>query len=151
MSKKNIAISACLTGLPCRYDGKSKEYAKIKELEDKYNLVLICPECLGGLPTPRIPSENVGDRVINQEGLDVTSYFINGAKRALAIYQENNCAFAVLKESSPSCGSNMVYDGTFSGHKIKGKGSCAKMFEDFGIRVYTEVDIDKLIKEDKDA
>ena len=151
MSKVNIAISACLTGVACRYDGASKEYAKIKELEEKYNLVLICPECLGGLPTPRIPSEIVGDKVINKEGFDNTAYFINGAKEALSIYQKNNCAFAVLKESSPSCGVNMIYDGTFSGNKIKGRGLCAKMCEDFGIKVYTELDIDKLIKEGQDA
>ena len=151
MPKKNIAISACLLGTPCRYDGKSKEYKGIKELEQYYNLIPICPECLGGLSTPRVPSEIVNGKVINKEGFDNTLCFTNGAKKALTIYEDNNCAFAILKESSPSCGANWIYDGSFSGKKIKGMGICAKMFEEKGIKVYTEDDIDKIIKEAKDA
>ena len=151
MSKKNIAISACLLGHPCRYDGASKEYKQIGELEKYYHFVPICPECLGGLTTPRIPSEIIGDKVINKEGFDNTCYFIKGAKVALGIYHNNNCVFAIFKEFSPSCGVNMVYDGTFSNKKIKGMGICAKLFEENGIKVYTEDDIDELIKEAKDA
>ena len=151
MSKVNVAISACLIGDACRYDGLSKKYDRIDELKEKYNLIPICPECLGGLSTPRIPSEIIGNKVINKDGFDNTIYFESGAKKALAIYKENNCAFAILKESSPSCGVNMIYDGSFSGKKIKGIGICAKLFVNFGIKVYTENDIDDLLEEDKDA
>ena len=150
MSKVNIAISACLLGQKCRYDGASKTYEKIGELKEKYNLIQICPEVLGGLSTPRVPSEIVGDRVINKEGLDNTIYFNNGAKKALDICLRNNCKIAILKESSPSCGVNLIYDGSFSGKKIKGMGITSRQLRAFGIKIYTEDDIDKLLKEDID-
>lgn len=148
MQKKNIAISACLLGNNCRYDGKCKKCDKVDMLKEKFNLIPVCPEVLGGLPTPRVASENVGDKVFNQDGFDNTKFFLEGAKKSLAIYQENNCIFAVLKESSPSCGSHLVYDGTFSGKKIKGMGVTAKMFCENGIKVYNEDDIECLLEED---
>ncbi|MBO4623678.1 MAG: DUF523 domain-containing protein [Bacilli bacterium] len=149
MSKANIAISACLLGHNCRYDGKAKYYPKVELLKDKYNLIPICPEVLGGLPTPRVASEIVSNKVLREDGLDNTLYFNEGAKRALAIYKENNCIFAILKESSPSCGSNLVHDGSFSGKKIKGIGFTARQFMQEGITIYTEEDIDMLLEEDK--
>ena len=148
MSKVNIAISACLLGQSCRYDGASKTYEKIDELKEKYNLIPICPEVLGGLSTPRVASEIVGDKVINKDGFDNTIYFHNGAKIALDICIKNNCKIAILKESSPSCGVNLIYDGSFSGKKIKGMGITSRQLIAFGIKIYTEDDIDKLLEED---
>ena len=78
---------------------------------------------------------------------DNTFFFLEGAKKALAIYQENNCAFAILKESSPSCGSSLIYDGSFSGKKIKGMGICALLFKQNGIIIYSEDDIERLLEE----
>ena len=150
MSKVNIAISACLLGKNCRYDGASKTYEKIDELKEKYNLIPICPEVLGGLSTPRVPSEIVGDKVINKDGFDNTMYFVNGAKKALDICIKNNCRIAILKESSPSCGVNLIYDGSFSGKKIKGMGITSRQLKAFGIKIYTEDEIDNLLKEDID-
>lgn len=151
MQKKNIVISACLLGKNCRYDGKSKEYARIEELKEKYNLFPVCPEVMGGLPTPRVASENIGDKVFNQDGIDNTTFFNKGASKALEVYYNNKCEFAILKESSPSCGSNKIYDGTFSGKKIPGMGVTAKLFKENGIKIYTEEDIDYLLKEDRNA
>lgn len=150
MSKVNIAISACLLGMACRYDGASKTYNKIEELKEKYNLIPICPEVLGGLSTPRSPSEIIGDKVINKDGFDNTNYFLEGAKKALDICIKNNCKIAILKESSPSCGVNLIYDGSFSGKKIKGMGITSRQLTSFGIKIYTEDDIDKLLREDID-
>ena len=150
MSKVNIAISACLLGQNCRYDGASKTYNNIDKLKEKYNLIPICPEVLGGLSTPRCPSEIIGDKVINKEGFDNTNYFLAGAQKALDICIKNNCKVAILKESSPSCGVNLIYDGSFSGKKIKGMGITSRQLIAFGIKIYTENDIDKLLKEDID-
>lgn len=148
MSKVNIAISACLLGQKCRYDGASKTYNKVSELKEKYNLIPICPEVLGGLSIPRVPSEIVGDKVINKDGFDNTMYFVNGAQKALDICIKNNCKIAILKESSPSCGVNLIYDGSFSGKKVKGMGISSRQLKAFGIKIYTEDDIDKLLEED---
>lgn len=148
MSKVNIAISECLLGYNCRYDGKTKYFPKVELLKEKYNLIPICPEVLGGLPTPRVASEIVGDKVLREDGLDNTLYFMTGAKKALEIYKANNCKAAILKESSPSCGLNLIHDGTFSGKKIKGMGITCRQFIANGIKIYTEDDIDKLLEED---
>ena len=150
MSKVNIAISACLLGQNCRYDGASKTYEKIDKLKEKYNLIPICPETLGGLSTPRVASEIIGDKVINKDGFDNTMYFVNGAQKALDICIKNKCKIAILKESSPSCGVNLIYDGSFSGIKIKGMGITSRQLIAFGIKIYTEDDIDILLKEDID-
>lgn len=144
MFKTNILISACLLGSNCRYDGKSKYYQGIEALKEKYNLIPVCPEVLGGLSIPRIPSEIINGKVINKEGIDNTIAFLKGANKALDLYYENNCAFAILKESSPSCGLNLIYDGSFSGKKVKGMGITALHFIKNGIKVYTEDDIEMI-------
>ena len=143
-----ILISACLLGTPCRYDGQSRK-ADITPLTQlvSVRLIPVCPECLGGLPTPRIPAERVGARVLNREGQDVTEEYRRGAEKALATARENGCRYALLKERSPSCGSTHIYDGTFSGNLIMGRGVCCETLESAGIRVYSEEKIDVLIAE----
>ena len=143
--KQNIIISACLLGEPCRYDGASKSAPLAYRLREKSNLIPVCPEVFGGLPTPRVPSEIVGDRVINQVGVDVTRQYQRGAEVALSMAREGKVAFAVLKARSPSCGKGKTYDGTFTGTLIDQHGVTVTAFLDAGILVYTEDEIEELI------
>ena len=133
-----ILISACLMGAACRYDGKSKPHKIAEELEKKHTLVPVCPEIYGGLPTPRPPSEIVGDRVINSNGDDVSAEYSKGANEALHIAERFGCEVAVLKAKSPSCGSGKVYDGTFTNTLKNGDGVTAALLKKHGIKVYTE-------------
>ena len=143
--KQNIIISACLLGEPCRYDGASKNHPLATRLREKYNLIPVCPEVFGGLPTPRIPSEIMGDRVVNKVGVDVTAEYHRGAEVALAMAREGKVAFAVLKARSPSCGKGEVYDGTFTGTLRRGHGITVAAFLEAGIPVYTEDEIESLL------
>ena len=86
-----LLVSACLLGTPCRYDGKSKADARVQALVGKYEIVPVCPEQLGGLPTPRVPSERRGERVVTAGGRDVTEAYRRGAEAALALCQQNGC------------------------------------------------------------
>lgn len=140
----NILISGCLLGLKCRYDGKEKKLSEIEKLIGLYNLIPVCPEQLGGLPTPRIPAERVKDKVITQVGVDVTKEYQLGAEEALKIAKLYNCKKAILKEKSPSCGCGKIYDGTFSRNLIVGNGVTADLLLKNGIEVFGESEIDKL-------
>ncbi|WP_177162865.1 DUF523 domain-containing protein [uncultured Fusobacterium sp.] len=140
----NILISGCLLGLKCRYDGKEKKLSEIEKLIELYNLIPVCPEQLGGLPTPRIPAERVKDRVITQVGVDVTKEYQIGAEEALKIAKLYNCKKAILKEKSPSCGCGKIYDGTFSRNLIVGNGVTAELLLKNGIEVFGESEVDKL-------
>ena len=140
-----LLISACLLGSSCRYDGKSKPAAKIDALREKYELVPVCPEQLGGLPTPRTPSERLGECVVMADGTDVTAEYQKGARAALALYRREGCIAAVLKERSPSCGSGEIYDGTFSHTVISGDGVTADLLKQNGIKVYGETELDALL------
>ena len=140
----NLLISSCLLGLACRYDGGWREY-DLKGLEKKFNLIPICPEIYGGLPTPRVPSEIKGDRVINREGVDVTAQYEKGAKEALHLARLFNVKCAVLKAKSPSCGKNVVYDGTFTKTLTEGDGITAKLLKANGIAVFTEEEVGVLL------
>ena len=133
-----ILISACLLGYKTRYDGLSKPSKKIKEIFENDILIPICPEQMGGLSTPRPKAEIKDDKVINIEGKDVTSNYIKGAKKALEIAKLNDVDFCILKSKSPSCGKNLVYDGTFSNNLINGDGICAKLLKENGFKIYSE-------------
>ncbi len=143
---ENILVSACLLGENCKYNGKNNLNAKVVELKKKFSIIPVCPEVMGGLPTPRVPSEIQGDRVINKEGKDVTEEYNRGALLALELAKKHNCKIAILKEKSPSCGSKFIYDGTFTGAKILDSGVTTKLLRLNGILVYSEDEIDKLIK-----
>lgn len=138
MEKEPILISGCLLGLCCRYDGKSKPNEKIKALSEKYYLIPICPEQLGGLPTPRAPSEIIGERVVSCTGIDVTAEYRRGAAEALRLSQLFGCKKAILKERSPSCGFGRVYDGSFSGRLVDGNGVAAALLAANGIEIFGE-------------
>lgn len=141
---ENILVSACLLGVACRYDGKRKPNEAVIALKEKYNLIPVCPEIMGGLPTPRLPSEIRGETVIMENGEDVTDKYSKGAEETLRLARLFGCGKAVLKEKSPSCGSGRIYDGTFSKTLTEGNGVTAEMLLANGIRVAGETEIDAL-------
>ncbi|MBR5535598.1 MAG: DUF523 domain-containing protein [Clostridia bacterium] len=141
----NLLISACLLGLSCRYDGESRDY-DLKDVKEKFNLIPICPEIYGGLPTPRVPSEIRENGVFNREGLDVTAQYEKGAREALHLAKLFDVKYALLKAKSPSCGSGEIYDGSFSGTLTKGDGITARLLKENGIEVFTENNMVKLLK-----
>ncbi|MGN0998274.1 MAG: DUF523 domain-containing protein [Faecousia sp.] len=140
---KYILVSACLMGKPCRYDGKSNRCQAVIDLKDREDICLVpvCPEQLGGLPTPRIPSERTEDAVINQQGEDVTDYFTHGAAQTLKIAEQYGCKQAILKERSPSCGCGEVYDGSFTHTIVEGDGVTTELLRRHGILVCGESNI----------
>lgn len=146
MSKKNVLISACLMGVNCRYDGRGVPMEHLELLMEKFHLVPICPEILGGLTTPRRPAERVGDRVVNDAGEDVTDFFVRGAQEVLKLARLYDCEYAILKEKSPSCGFGRIYDGTFSKTVIPGSGILAELLDAEGIAVYGENSIEELLQ-----
>ena len=146
--KPKLLVSACLLGTPCRYDGKSKKNEAVCALAERFELIPVCPAVLGGLPTPRTPSERRGACVVRKDGRDVTAEYRRGAECALETAQREGVLAAVLKERSPSCGSGEIYDGTFSGSRKCGNGVAAELLMQHGIKVYTEETIteEELIK-----
>ena len=130
-----ILVSACLLGMNCKYDGSNNRNEKVIALMESNELIPVCPECLGHLPTPRVPSEIVGGIVTNAEGHIVDKEFRDGARGALGIAREREIDCAILQSRSPSCGVRQVYDGTFSRTLKDGKGIFAQMLADDGFRV----------------
>ncbi len=137
-----VVVSACLLGQNCRYDGGSNLVPQVKVLADRGLCVPVCPEELGGLPTPRTPCElrKVDGKtlVLARDGRDCTAHFALGAEKALATAKENGCAKAILKSRSPSCGKGKVYDGTFSKTLVDGHGLFARLLVESGFQVLTE-------------
>ena len=159
MNEEKILVSACLAGRNCKYNGKNNLNEKILKLVDEGKAVLVCPEQLGGLPTPRVPSEilskrieeiknfnnkqekdstnikSLKTRVINKEGEDVTKQFTKGAEETLKIAKKYNIKKAILKSKSPSCGYGKIYDGSFSGNLIEGNGITTNLLLENGIKI----------------
>lgn len=133
-----VIVSACLQGVACRYDGGSKPNSAVQELCRKVEVVPVCPETASGLPVPRPPAEQRGGRVVLRGGTDVTEEFRLGARRSLERVHARPAPLAVLKAKSPSCGSGLVYDGTYSGNLIEGDGVFARLLKEEGVCVVTE-------------
>ena len=144
MEKKRIFVSSCLLGCACRYDGASKPNERVKEILSECEYIHACPEVLGGLPTPRVPGEIVGERVIMANGTDVTAQYQKGAQAALDLARAYGCDSAILKARSPSCGKGLVYDGTFTKTLTSGNGVTAQLFIDNGIKVFDETELEGL-------
>ena len=142
---ENLLISACLLGIPCRYDGKSVKAVSVETLRAKYNLIPVCPEIYGGLPTPRVPSERIGDKVMMKDGTDVTENYQRGARETLELCRIFGAKTAILKERSPSCGKGEIYDGSFSGALTARDGVTAELLISEGIRVIGESEIKILL------
>ena len=136
--KEPLLISACLLGAACRYDGKRKPLDGVNKLRERYHLIPVCAEQLGGLPTPRVPAERCGSQVLTRDGQDVTLQFHAGAEEVLHLAKQFGCTKALLKERSPSCGHGEIYDGTFSGSTIPGNGVTAQLLLEHQIIVYGE-------------
>ena len=144
-------ISACLCGVNCKYNGLNNYNEICDKLLASGKAILVCPEQLGGLPTPRIPSEIIGESsnilnynngsVIDKNGNDVTPQFVKGAKETLQIAKKLNIKKAILKDGSPSCGVNYIYDGNFNGTKIKGMGLTAQLLKESSIDVISEFEL----------
>lgn len=143
----NVLISMCMCGINCRYDGKSISLNQLSELSNRFNLIPVCPEIIGGLSTPRAPVEITNNKLIDSNGNDKTDNFISGANQVLQLAKMFNCEYAILKENSPSCGVNYIYDGTFTSNKIKGSGITTSLLRENGIKVYSETEIDTFIND----
>lgn len=145
--QESLLISACLLGVACRYDGKSRplEEETLQKLRARWALVPVCPEQLGGLPTPRLPAERGGDGVHSSAGESVTAQFFRGAAETLRIAAFFGCKAALLKERSPSCGSGEIYDGFFTGTLRPGDGVTAETLKANGVAVFGETQIEKLL------
>ena len=149
-NKPKILISACLLGENCKYNGGNNTDAipaeTLAKLRQICELVAVCPECMGGLTTPREPAEICANgRVITKfSGRDVTAEFILGAQICAEIASENGCKIAVLKERSPSCGSGEIYDGSFTGRIVSGDGLTAAALKKLGVRVVGESALSEL-------
>ena len=131
-------VSACLCGVACRYDGNSSPVGVLVDLHKRGVALAVCPEVDGGLPVPRPPCERRGGRVLGRNGEDFTEWFEAGAAYTLALAQRHGIGLAILKEGSPSCGSSVIYDGSFSGKRIPGQGVTAALLQEHGIRVINE-------------
>lgn len=136
-----IAVSACLLGENCKYNGKNNLNQKIMNFIKGHEIFPVCPEVLGGLPVPRFPAEIVNGIVTNTEGLSVDKEFRSGAEQALKIVLDNNVELVILQSRSPSCGPKQIYDGTFSKKLIEGKGIFAQLLCEKGIKC---IDIEDL-------
>lgn len=145
-----IVVSSCLAGLEVRYNATHRLNDKLKQLVDEKKAVTVCPEVLGGLPTPREPAEIVGGdgaavldgraRILDRKGTDVTAAYIEGAEKALDVVRKLDASLVVLKENSPSCGSSMIYNGEFSGVRIAGDGVTSALLKRHGYEVISEDD-----------
>ena len=138
---KKILVSACLFGNNCRYKGDNCLSEKLLDLGKDNVLIPVCPEQLGGLPTPRHPAERVGEKVISDIGVDVTEEYGRGADLAVKIAKANAVDYCVLKANSPSCGKGVIYDGTFTGGKREGNGVTVDKLLAEGFTVVTESEL----------
>lgn len=145
-----ILISACLCGIDCKYNGDNNNHPYFIAMSQQDKALLVCPEEMGGLCTPRKPCEIVGGtgydvlqgaaRVINSDNVDVTESFVNGAHHVLQLAQDSNVEVAILQNRSPSCGVGHIYDGTFNKKLIEGDGVTTALLRQNGIKVITATD-----------
>lgn len=136
-----IAVSACLLGENCKYNGGNNYSEKVAKYVEGHEVVPICPEVLGGLSTPREPAEIVGGEVKHKAGDSVDKEFRAGAKVALDLVKKNQVELVILQSRSPSCGVKTIYDGTFSGNIIPGQGVFAEMLKEANIKA---VDVEEI-------
>ena len=136
-----ILVSACLLGIDCKYSGGNNLNEKVLEYIKDYEVIPVCPEIMGGLSTPRPPSERIGDKVLNNQGTDVTNEYTKGALETLKLAKLFNVKKALLKAKSPSCGKGKIYDGTFTSTLIEGNGVTVDLLESNGIEVISEQDL----------
>lgn len=140
--KEKILVSACHLGINCKYSGGNNQNEKVIEYIKDKEVIPVCPEIMGGLSTPRPPSEIINDKVMNNLNQDVTQQYKKGAEETLKLAKLFNVKKALLKAKSPSCGKGYIYDGTFSSTLIEGNGITTKLLIENGIEVITEKDLE---------
>ena len=136
-----IMVSACLLGENCKYNGGNNLSKKVMKFIEGHEVIPVCPEVMGGLPTPRVPSEIVNGVVTMTDGRNVDEEFRKGAQIGLDLAKKNNVDLVILQSRSPSCGVNTVYNGEFTNTKVNGSGITAGLFKKKGIKVITEKDV----------
>ncbi|SDA77769.1 Uncharacterized conserved protein YbbK, DUF523 family [Lachnospiraceae bacterium G11] len=136
-----ILVSACLLGQKCKYNGGDNYSEAVAEYVKGHEVIPVCPEVEGGLSVPRIPCEIVNGVVTNAEGLSVDKEFRRGAELCLKKALEEKVDLAILQSRSPSCGVNQIYDGTFTGKLVSGKGVFARLLEENGIET---IDVEEI-------
>ena len=136
-------VSACLLGDNCKYNGGNNYNENVCKFLSNKEYIKVCPECLGGLSIPRLPSEIIGDKVINSSNIDVTLNYKKGAEETLKICQNENINCAIMKSRSPSCGCGKIYDGTFSKKLVDGDGITVRLLKEHEIKVLSEEDINE--------
>jgi len=136
-----IAVSSCLLGDNCKYNGGNNYSEKVIKFIEKHEVISVCPEVLGGLPIPRESAEIVNGVVSLKDGSSVDKMFRDGAEKAIRIVKENNADLVILQSRSPSCGVNTIYDGSFSGKLIHGQGVFSELLKKNGIKV---IDVEDL-------
>ena len=138
----NVLISRCLLGINCRYDGKNNKIENLKEKFPQINFIDVCPEVDSGMPTPRKPCEIKNSKVINIDGKDFTKEFEKGSQIALELCKKYKIKVALLKAKSPSCGKDLIYDGTFSKKLKKSDGITCQVLKKNGIIIFSEKEIE---------
>ena len=139
--KEKILVSACLLGVDCKYSGGNNYNEKVLKYLKDYEVIPVCPEIMGGLSTPRPPSERIHNKVISNQNIDVTNEYTKGANETLKLAKLFNIKKALLKAKSPSCGKGTIYDGTFTGTLVEGNGVTVELLEKHDIKVITEQDL----------
>lgn len=149
-----MLVSSCLLGRNCKYNGGNNYNQSVVERLAEAEIIPVCPETLGGLSIPRSPSEIKGGsgqdvlsgraRVVDKKGTDISNYFISGAEKVLKRAERSGCRSALLKARSPSCGSQEIYDGSFSGRTKAGQGVTAALLVAAGIKLINEENLDKI-------
>lgn len=142
---ETILVSACLLGDNVKYNGGNNYDSRVEKLKELYNIVPICPEVFGGLPTPRVPSEIRNGSIITKEGKDVTYNFNEGAHKVINIVNYLHIKKALLMDRSPSCGVTKIYNGRFNNTLIDGMGYTAQLLKEKGVKLYTLDTIDELL------
>lgn len=140
-----VIVSACLAGDHCKYNGGNNLNQKMMDFLKSHEIIKVCPEVLGGLPTPRPSAEIVGSQVMNTEGKNITKEFTLGAQIAFEIVKKKNPELIILQSRSPSCGIKQIYDGTFAGKKIPGHGLFAELCIKAGYKILDIEDIDEYL------
>ena len=145
---RKILVSACLCGEPCRYDGKAVlcDDPDFLRWQSQGRFIPVCPEVLAGLAVPRGESQRCGARVVTIDGKDVTDAFYEGGRACVAIAEEQDVAFCIFKQRSPSCGSTIIHDGTFTGIKIPGQGVATELLREAGYVVLGEDQMEEILK-----
>ena len=138
-----IAVSACLLGHNCKYSGGNNRSQKVLDYIEGHEVIPVCPEVTGGMPTPRVPVELKDSKAINRDGEDVTEFFQRGVEKTMEKLDGQNLDLAILQPRSPSCGCKQIYDGTFTKTLIEGKCRCAQALAEAGIPMLDRDDVPK--------